>query len=93
MKAWLEDRVEWLDDEFLAPPVFSIPGGEITPGFSVAVTAPRGEIFYTLKEAQVSIERWRQEYNTIRPHSSLGYLAPAPEATLWMPPETAFGLT
>ena len=32
-----------------------------------------GEIFYTLKEAQVLIDRWRQHDNTIRPHSSLGY--------------------
>jgi hypothetical protein len=39
-----------------------------------------GEIFYTLKEAQVLIEAWRREYNTIRPHSSLGYRPPAPEA-------------
>ena len=38
------------------------------------------EIFYTLREAQVIIERWRQEYNTFRPHSSLGYSPPAPEA-------------
>ena len=38
------------------------------------------EIFYTLKEAKVLIERWRREYNTIRPHSALGYRAPAPEA-------------
>jgi transposase InsO family protein len=44
------------------------------------------EIFYNLKEAQVIIERWRQEYNTFRPHSSLGYLPPAPEALL-TPPE------
>jgi len=40
------------------------------------------EIFYTLKEAKVLIERWRQHYNTIRPHSSLGYRPPAPEAIL-----------
>tara|TARA_R100001132_G_scaffold24455_1_gene23671 strand:- start:8753 stop:9658 length:906 start_codon:yes stop_codon:yes gene_type:complete len=39
-----------------------------------------GEIFDTLLEAKVLIERWRREYNTIRPHSSLGYLPPAPEA-------------
>ena len=39
-----------------------------------------GEIFYTLKEAQVLIERWRKHYNTIRPHSALGYRPPAPEA-------------
>jgi putative transposase len=38
------------------------------------------EIFYTLQEAKVLIERWRKEYNTIRPHSSLGYRPPAPEA-------------
>ncbi len=39
-----------------------------------------GEIFYTVREAQVLIEGWRQEYNHIRPHSSLGYKPPAPEA-------------
>jgi len=38
------------------------------------------EMFDTLYEAQVLIERWRIEYNTIRPHSSLGYRPPAPEA-------------
>lgn len=37
------------------------------------------EIFDTLLEAKVLIERWRQEYNTVRPHSSLGYQPPAPE--------------
>ncbi len=39
-----------------------------------------GEIFYTLLEAKVLIERWRQHYNTVRPHSALGYRAPAPAA-------------
>ncbi|MGA8312297.1 MAG: IS3 family transposase, partial [Terriglobales bacterium] len=39
-----------------------------------------GEIFYSLKEAQVVIENWRVEYNTIRPHSALGYRPPAPAA-------------
>ena len=38
-----------------------------------------GEIFYTLKEAKVLIERWRVEYNTVRPHSALGYRPPAPQ--------------
>ena len=38
------------------------------------------EIFDTLLEAKVLIERWRREYNTVRPHSSLGYRPPAPEA-------------
>ena len=40
------------------------------------------EIFSTLKEAKVLIERWRHHYNTIRPHSSLGYRPPAPETIL-----------
>ena len=38
------------------------------------------EIFYTLWEAKVLVERWRKEYNRVRPHSSLGYRPPAPEA-------------
>jgi transposase InsO family protein len=38
-----------------------------------------GEIFYSLKEAQVMIERWRHHYNTVRPHSALGYRPPAPQ--------------
>jgi len=42
-----------------------------------------GEIFYTLKEAKIIIENWRQHYNTVRPHSSLGYKPPAPEAVVW----------
>ena len=41
-----------------------------------------GEIFYTLKEAKTLIEKWRMEYNTFRPHSSLNYRPPAPEAYL-----------
>ena len=39
-----------------------------------------GEIFYSLKGAQVMIERWRHHYNTVRPHSALGYRPPAPQA-------------
>ena len=38
------------------------------------------EIFTTLREAQVLIEQWRRHYNAVRPHSSLGYQPPAPEA-------------
>jgi putative transposase len=41
-----------------------------------------GEIFYSLKEAQILTERWRTAYNTERPHSSLGYKPPAPQAIL-----------
>ena len=46
-----------------------------------------GEIFYTLAEARILIEAWRQQYNTVRPHSSLGYRPPAPETATspWLP--------
>jgi putative transposase len=45
-----------------------------------------GEIFYSLKEAQIVIEQWRVLYNTLRPHSALGYRPPAPAAcNSWVP--------
>jgi len=61
----------------------------------------KGEIFYTLWEAKVLIEQWRQEYNQVRPHSALGYRPPAPEVIRPLPPgsaplhpaATAYGLT
>ena len=40
------------------------------------------ELLFTLKEAQIVIENWRREHNTIRPHSSLNDRPPAPEAIL-----------
>ena len=40
------------------------------------------EVFTTLTEAQILIEQWRMDYNHIRPHSSLGYRPPAPEAVM-----------
>lgn len=43
-----------------------------------------GEVFYTLKEAQIIIEQWRKHYNTVRPHSALGYRPPAPETIIPM---------
>jgi len=50
-----------------------------------------GEIFYSLAEAKILIEAWRRHYNTIRPHSSLGYQPPAPETAspVWPPSGTA----
>jgi len=41
-----------------------------------------GEIFYSLKEAQIIIELGRRHYNTKRPHNALGYRAPVSEASL-----------
>jgi putative transposase len=41
------------------------------------------EAFNTLLEAQVLAEDWRIEYNTLRPHSALGYLTPTDYAKAW----------
>jgi transposase InsO family protein len=50
------------------------------------------EIFYTLLEAQVLIERWRCDYNTNRPHSALGYRPPAPVTIVPGPADPAFAI-
>ena len=43
-----------------------------------------GEVFYSLREAQILIEQWRKHYNTKRPHSALRYRPPAPETIVPM---------
>ena len=52
-----------------------------------------GEIFYSLREAQILIERWRQHYNKKRPHSALGYRHPAPETIIPMQKKASNALT
>jgi len=47
-----------------------------------------GEIFSTLREAQILIADWRRLYNGLRPHSSLGYRPPAPETIKPLPIQT-----
>jgi putative transposase len=78
VKDWLE-RVE-------VKTLFIEPGSPWENGYIESFNGKlrdellNGEIFDTLLEAKVLIERWRVEYNTIRPHSALGYRPPAPEA-------------
>ena len=48
-------------------------------------TLDNGEIFYTMKKAVALFGRWRQQYDTIRLHNSLGYKAPALEPVLHRP--------
>jgi putative transposase len=45
------------------------------------------ELFYSLAEAQYLVESWRQHFNHVRPHSSLGYRPPAPLAALPLQPD------
>ena len=51
-----------------------------------------GEVFHTVAEARVLIERWRRHYNQERPHSSLGYRPPAPEVVPFAPPRRVAGM-
>ena len=67
-------------------PLFIEPGSPLENGYCKSFNGKLrdecldGEIFYSLKEAQVVIEMWRKHYNTERPHSALGYRSPAPLA-------------
>jgi transposase InsO family protein len=75
--------VTWLE-QLEVGPLFIQPGSPWENGYCESFNGKMryelldGEIFYTLLEAKVIIERWRQHYNTIRPHSSLGGRPPAP---------------
>lgn len=83
VRAWLS-RLE-------VKPLFIEPGSPWENGYVESFNGKMRdellarEIFYSLKEAQILIEMWRREYNTIRPHSSLGYHPPAPEAFVLQP--------
>ena len=84
---------QWLAD-VSAQTLYIEPGSPWENGYCESFNSKlrdeflNGEIFYSLKEAQILTERWRVHYNTVRPHSSLGYRPPAPMAyRLAMPPE------
>ena len=75
---------QWLNNLEVGP-LFIEPGSPWENGYNESFNGKlrdellNGEIFYTLKEATIMIERWRVHYNTKRPHTSLGYRPPAPE--------------
>lgn len=76
--------IHWLKQLEVAP-LFIEPGSPWENGYCESFNGKmryeflNGEIFYSLFEAQVLIEKWRVHYNTVRPHSSLGGRPPAPE--------------
>ncbi|BCS88806.1 hypothetical protein PSDVSF_20480 [Pseudodesulfovibrio sediminis] len=75
---------KWLEDVGVNT-AYIEPGSPWENGYSESFNEDEllnGEIFYSLKKAQGVIENWRQEYNTIRPHRSMGYKPPAPVARL-----------
>lgn len=81
-----------------ATTLFIEPGSPWENGYNESVNGRfrdellRVELFNDLREAKVLMERWRRHYNTIRPHTSLGYQPPVPEviasadlaSTIWM---------
>jgi transposase InsO family protein len=75
---------EWYGHLEVAP-LFIEPGSPWENGYVESFNGKfrdellNGELFYTLQEAQIIIERWRRQYNRDRPHSALGYRPPAPE--------------
>ncbi len=48
IKQWFADRIAFMDSQFVSPPTFSSNGGQITPGLTLTMTAPKGTIYYTL---------------------------------------------
>ena len=80
----------WTDQQWLAQigvkTLYITPGSPWENGYCESFNGSlrnellNGEIFYSLAEARILIEAWRRHYNTVRPHSSLGYRPPAPEA-------------
>jgi len=69
-----------------AKTAFIAPGSPWENGYCESFNARfrdellNGEVFTTLREAQILIERWRRHYNTVRPHSALGCRPPAPKS-------------
>jgi hypothetical protein len=82
-----KDLRKWLADTG-AKTLYLEPGSPWENGYCESFNSKlrdeflNGEIFYSIKELRVLAERWRVHYNTVRPHSSLGYKPPAPEAWL-----------
>ena len=78
---------------FQLTPLYIEPGSPWENGYCESFNGKlrneclNGEIFYSLKEAQIVIGQWREQYNTVRPHAALGYRPPAPGAyTPALPP-------
>ena len=79
--------IKWMKDLNINP-TFIEPGSPWENGYCESFNGRmryellNGEIFYTLTEARIIIEKWRKHYNQIRPHSSLGGRPPAPQVKL-----------
>ena len=81
---------EWLN-RLSVKPLFIEPGSPWENGYIESFNGKFRdeflslELFESVLEARVLTERWRRHYNEVRPHSSLGYRPPAPEACAFTP--------
>ncbi len=77
--------IEWLE-RLEVKTLFIEPGSPWENGYCESFNSKfrdeflNCELLDTLLEARVLTARWRRHYNTVRPHSALGYRPPAPEA-------------
>jgi hypothetical protein len=71
-----------------AKTAYTAPGSPCESGFIESFNARLrdelldGEMFYTLAEAKIVVERWWRHFNTVCPHGSLGHKPPAPEVSV-----------
>ena len=88
---FIAKKVRQFLSQLSVKPLFIEPGSPWENGYIESFNGKMrdellsGEIFYSLKEAQVLIEMWRKHYNTVRPHSSLGYRPPVPGTVVVQP--------
>jgi transposase InsO family protein len=88
---FIAKKVRQFLSRLFVKPLFIEPGSPWENGYIESFNGKMrdellsGEIFYSLKEAQVLIEMWRKYYNTVRPHSALGYKPPAPATIVVQP--------
>ena len=48
VKSWVRNRYAWIDRQYLVPPSFSLPGGLVSSGATLSLSAPAGVVYYTL---------------------------------------------
>jgi len=82
----------WLNKKLGTGTLYIEPGSPWENGYCESFNGKlrdeclNGEIFYTLKKTQIVIEKWWVLYNTLRPHTALGYRPPAPATcNPWVP--------
>ena len=80
---------DWLSVQHIGPTFIDV-GSPWQNGFIESCNGKartellKREWFYSLEEAKIIIERWRQFYNNVRPHSALGRMAPVKFAAAWI---------